>query len=921
MSETYDPKQIEPRWQERWEANGLYRSRVDWNRPKHYALTMLPYPSGDLHIGHWFAMTPSDARARFMRMKGFNVLFPMGFDAFGLPAENAAISRNVHPRRWTLANIERMRGQLRSMGAMFDWERETVSCDPSFYRWTEWFFSRFYANGLAYRGEATVNWSPTLQTVLANEQVIDGVDERTGQPVIQKRMSQWFFGTTRYADELLDFEGLDWPEPVRMMQANWIGRSEGARVSFSSEAGDPIEIYTTRPDTLWGATFLVLAPEHDLVERVTTADQREAVEAYVASAASATEIERSDEQREKTGVFTGGFAVNPVNDERIPIWIADYVMMGYGSGAIMAVPAHDQRDFEFARTFDLEVRPVIEPSGESLDGSRMEAAWVGPGAMVRSGAFDGTSVSEAKGRANPAIDAVIGWLEERGIGKGAVNYRLRDWLISRQRYWGAPIPMLRTGSGDYEPVPDDELPVQLPDDVEFMPTGQSPLVNDERFRSARDSKGEPAERETDTMDTFVCSSWYQYRYLSPAFDDGPFDPEEAAYWLPVDVYTGGAEHATMHLLYTRFFTKAMRDVGLFDDAARAMREHDRDSEGAFDEPMIVLRNQGQILGEERRGDFVSATGRRSGEVLLAKTISVVDPADAPADGDAVSGEIMSRTENVLRVRLDDGSLTLVEAGPDTRVEIPDIEGENQVSQLRHHLDVQRMSKSKGNVVNPDELVDRWGADTVRAYLMFAFDWEKGGPWDSQGIMGVVRWLNEVWDVVTSGAPGGGGDPEAARDLERSLHQTIERVSQCLERFHFNTAVAALMSYRNDLRAALRAEALGSGSWERLVAPMVLMMAPITPHLAEELWSRLGRDFSVHQQEWPQVDPALLVADTVALAVQVNGKRRDEIHVAQDADEAQIRAAALASPKVQKHLEGREPRRVIVVPGRLVNVVA
>ncbi len=920
MSDTYDPSQIEPKWREKWEADGLYRSRVDWSRPKHYALTMLPYPSGDLHIGHWFAMTPSDARARYMRMKGFNVLFPMGFDAFGLPAENAAISRNIHPKQWTLANIERMRGQLRSMGAMFDWEREAVSCEPGFYRWTEWFFARFFEKSLAYRGEATVNWSPSLQTVLANEQVIDGKDERTGQPVVQKRMSQWFFGTTRYADELLDFTGLDWPEPVRVMQTHWIGRSEGASVTFTSESGDPIEIYTTRPDTLWGATFLVLAPEHDLVARVTRDEQRSAVEAYVAETARSSEIERSDEQREKTGVFTGGFAINPVNQERIPIWIAAYVMMGYGSGAIMAVPAHDPRDFEFARKFDLEVRPVIAPSDQTLDSDPMEAAYVGPGRMTRSGPLDGTAVSDAKGRANPSVDAVIRWLEEQGIGKAAVHYRLRDWLISRQRYWGAPIPVLRTQAGEYQRVPDEQLPVVLPDDVEFMPTGQSPLVKHAGFKAVTDASGTPVERETDTMDTFLCSSWYQYRYLSPHYEQAPFDPEEAAYWLPVDVYTGGAEHATMHLLYTRFFTKAMRDLGVFDDAAAAMRAHGRDPESAFDEPMLLLRNQGQILGEERKGDFIAVSGRREGEVLRADEIRVIDPNGAPIDPALAVGEIRSRTENVLHVRGVDGGTLLVEAGPATRIEIPGIEGDNSVAQLRHHLEIQRMSKSKGNVVNPDELVDRWGADSVRAYLMFAFDWEKGGPWDSKGVMGVVRWIHDVWDLVTRGAPDVGGDAEAERDLERSLHRTIERVSECFERFHFNTAVAALMSYRNDLRAALRADSLGAEAWGRVVPPAILMMAPITPFVAEELWSRLGGDYSVHQQAWPQADPSLLAADTVTLAVQVNGRRRDEIQVASNADEATIRAAALASANVQKHLEGRDPQRVIVVPGRLVNVV-
>jgi leucyl-tRNA synthetase len=921
MSDAYDHREIESRWQERWERDGLYRARVDWDRPKHYALTMLPYPSGDLHIGHWFAMTPSDARARFMRMRGYNVLFPMGFDAFGLPAENAAIARGIHPKEWTLANIERMRVQLRSMGAMFDWEREAISCDPSFYRWTEWFFKTFFEHGLAYRGLARVNWSPTLQTVLANEQVIDGRDERTGQPVVQKMMEQWFFRTTRYAEELLDTERLDWPEPVLSMQQNWIGRSEGARVRFATDAGDPIEVYTTRPDTLWGATFMVLAPEHPLVERLASDEQRAAVEAYVQGAAATTEIERADEQREKTGVFTGGFAVNPVNDERIPIWIADYVMMGYGTGAIMAVPAHDQRDFEFARRYGLEVRVVIQPEGEPLDGARMETAHEGVGVMVRSGPFDGTPASDARGRANPAIDAVIGWLEEKDLGRAAVSYRLRDWLISRQRYWGAPIPVLRRADGSYEAVPDDALPVRLPDDVEFLPTGQSPLKRHEAFRKAVDHAGQPAERETDTMDTFMCSSWYQYRYLSPGFEQGAFDPEEAAYWLPVDVYTGGAEHATLHLLYTRFFTKAMRDCGVFEPTAERMRAHGRSPEGAFDEPMLMLRNQGQILGEERPGDWVCATGRREGERIQADEIRVMPTgtpaADPPPGCVTVAGEVLDRTENILRVDVE-GEPVVVASGAETRLQIPDRAPD--VNQIRHHLDIQRMSKSKGNVVSPDELVEQYGADTVRAYLMFAFDWEKGGPWDSQGVMGVVRWLKDVWDLVLAGPPDGAADPKRVRDVLRAVHGAIARVQDSMARFRFNTAVAALMTLRNDLRGALREGGLDAGTWAAAVRTLLLLMAPITPHLAEELWARRGLPYSIHQQPWPELDESLLASDVVTLAVQIDGKRRDEIQVPADADEAAIRAAALASEKVRRHLGDREPRKVIVVPGRLVNLV-
>ncbi len=926
MTSSYDPAVIEPKWTEQWESDGLYRSEVDWDKPKHYALTMLPYPSGDLHIGHWFAMTLSDARARYMRMKGFNVLFPMGFDAFGLPAENAAIQRNIHPKEWTYNNIARMRGQMRRMGAMFDWQREAVSCDPEYYQWTEWFFKRFYEAGLAYRSEAVVNWSPTLQTVLANEQIIDGKDERTGQPVIQKMMTQWFFRYKAYADEMLNFEHIDWPEPIKIMQTNWIGRSEGAEVDFPTETGDTIRIYTTRPDTLWGATFMVLAPEHHLVETLTTAAQEALVTAYVEAATKATEIERTAEGREKTGVFTGAYAINPVNEERIPIWIADYVMVTYGSGAIMAVPAHDQRDFEFARAFGLPIVPVIQPTEEDtpLDGATMEAAYVGPGQMMNSADFDGTPVTDAKGRKNPSINAVIDWLAERGIGEEAVNYRLRDWLISRQRYWGCPIPMVYPqDSGEVEAVPEDALPVTLPEDVQFKPTGQSPLQFHEGFLNAHTADGRPARRETDTMDTFMCSSWYHLRYLSPQYDAAPFDPEEAAYWLPVDVYTGGAEHATMHLLYTRWFNKAIRDLGVFDDAMQIMRAHGRDPEGLLDEPMIVLRNQGQVLGEERPGHIVRAVGQMQGDTLQAARVEVVPRDTAPEQGaDYVVGEIMRRTENVLHVAYGDDARQVVEVVEGAVIEVPEIPGENTVNQLQHHLEIQRMSKSKGNVVNPDELVAKYGADTVRAYLMFGFNWEKGGPWDSKGIQGVVRWVQDVWNLVTTGTPDHASpDDNAERDLLRKAHKAIQRVDYSLENFSFNTAVAALMELRNALQKAAKEANIGADTWDTVVSIMLRLMAPITPFMAEELWARVGGDYSVHQQPFPVFDPELAAEEEITLVVQVNGKVRDKIQAPADISEEDAKALALASEQVRKFMNGGEPRKVIFISrSYLVNIV-
>ncbi|HET7010581.1 MAG TPA: leucine--tRNA ligase, partial [Anaerolineales bacterium] len=558
-AQRYDPAEIEPRWQARWEADGLYAAKVDPSRKKFYFLTMLPYTSGDLHWGHWFAMTPSDSRARYLRMRGYNVVYPIGFDAFGLPAENAAIQRNIHPKIWTYANIDNMRRQLRTMGAAWDWNREAISSDPSFYRWTQWFFLQLFKHGLAYKKMAPVDWCPKDNTTLAREQVVgeERVCERCKTPVIKKDLEQWFFRITRYAEELLDFSGMDWPEPVRLLQTNWIGRSEGARVTFRTESGDPIEVFTTRPDTLWGATFMVLAPEHPLVQKLTTSDQRAAVDAYVQQTLRQSDIQREATDKDKTGVFTGGYAVNPVNGERIPVWIADYVLLTYGTGAIMAVPAHDQRDFEFARKFGLKVRAVIQPAGaEPLDGDTMDRAEAVYGAMVNSGELTGTP-------AEAAMSATIDFLKRKGAGEAAVNYRLRDWLISRQRYWGAPIPIVYCPEHGQVPVPDDELPVLLPDDVEWRPTGESPLKLHPTWKKTTCPVcGRAAERDTDTMDTFMCSSWYHLRYLSPSYEEAPFDPKEYDYWMPVDTYTGGAEHAVMHLLYTRFFHKALRDIGV-----------------------------------------------------------------------------------------------------------------------------------------------------------------------------------------------------------------------------------------------------------------------------------------------------------------------------------------------------------------------
>ena len=916
----YNPAEIEPKWQKRWEADGLYNADIDYSKNKYYALTMLPYPSGDMHIGHWYAMTPADARARYLRMQGYNVLFPMGFDAFGLPAENAAIKHGIHPKEWTYANINQMRTQLKSMGAMFDWRREAISSDPEYYLWSQWFFIQLYNQGLAYRKMSPVDWCPHCNTTLAREQVWgeDRHCERCGTPVIKKDLEQWFFRTTKYAEELLDFKHLDWPERVKTLQTNWVGRSEGATVIFETEQGDPMEVFTTRPDTLWGATFMVLAPEHPLVDTITTEEYRSIVDAYIKQATRQTDIERESAEKDKTGVFTGGFAINPVNNELIPIWIADYVLMTYGTGAIMAVPAHDERDFEFALKFGLPIIPVIDrldgltksvalagtmKSGfteqlgleaipfEEKDGSLfitipedkieryvelakqyikqgswtevvganwsfifpdgvwewdsvkrdaeiltrcqeyepeirdkhtvMEMLWGQEfyrdalfhheyGQMINSGPLSGTP-------ANEAVSHTIDYLKERGTGEKAINYHLRDWLISRQRYWGAPIPMVYCNSCGVQPVPEDQLPVLLPDDVAWRPTGESPLKFHPTWsHTTCPNCGEDAHRETDTMDTFMCSSWYHLRYLSPHYDKGPFDPEEYDYWMPVDTYTGGIEHATMHLIYTRFFHKAGRDMGVMKGP----------------EPMMQLRNQGIVLGE----------------------------------------------------------------------------------------DSEKMSKSRGNVVAPDALVARYGADTVRAYLMFFARWDLGGPWNSSGIEGSVRWVRRVWTLFTESTPKGNPKPDTLRSLRRKVHQTLRNVTHDFENFEFNTIISSLMELLNEMYKAREGGAAGTPEWDEAIDIYLRMMAPVTPHIAEELWVRMGKPYSIHNQPWPEVDDEAAAEDMITLVVQVNGKVRDRITVPVGIDDEQAKAIVLESEIVQKYLGGHTPRKIILVPRRLVNIV-
>ena len=836
--ERYDHLAAEPKWQARWNELRLYDTDLhDDLRPKFYLLTMYDYPSGSLHIGHWYVKTPTDAFGRYRRMQGDNVFMPIGFDAFGLPAENAAIKNRINPREWTMSNIDTMRRQLRTMGAMWDWNSEVVTCDPEYYRWNQWLFVQFMKAGLAYRAVSPVDWCPNDGT-LAREQV-EGTDRhcwRCGAKVEKRELAQWYLKTTSYADELLDFSTIDWPDPVRIMQTNWIGRSSGAEIVFETASmphhagGEALRVFTTRPDTLFGATFMVLAPEHPLVATLTAPDRKAEVDAYVAQAASRTEIDRLSADREKTGVPIGADAINPVNGERIPIFVADYVLGSYGTGAIMAVPAHDERDFAFAQRFGLPIVKVVMPKDADPD-EELTAAFVEhtvDEVMVNSGRFTG----------RPAADAwheIVSWLDGQGKGHQAVTYRLRDWLVSRQRYWGTPIPVIHCEQCGAVPVPEDQLPVLLPDTVDYKGSGENPLNKDTAFLEVTCPECDgPARRESDTLDTFIDSSWYWFRYLTPHKDDGPVDPAKVRAWTPVDQYTGGAEHAVMHLLYSRFFTKAMRDLGLVHE----------------NEPFRRLFNQGQILG---------------------------------ADGE-------------------------------------------------------RMSKSRGNVQDPDELVKRYGADTVRLFLMFMGPWDQGGPWSSTGIGGVNKFLHRVWTLILDphgrdpGDQTGGelpaGETEAdARDRMRAVaHRTLRDVTADYDGFRFNTAIAKLMELSNLLFRYRGTSVAGLPEWDEAIRMLVLMLAPAAPHITEELWSRLAEArgeawTSIHLERWPIVDEAAVVEATREIPIQVNGKVRDKITVPAGISEIELEQVILSRDKIVAALGGRTPHRIIHAGGgRLVNIV-
>ena len=821
----YHFRDIETRWQKRWADEGAFEVSEDPSRPKFYCLEMLPYPSGDIHVGHVRNYCITDVISRCKTMRGMNVMHPIGWDALGLPAENAAIKKGIHPEKWTRSNIASMKRQLQRLGFSYPWSREIATCDASYYRWNQWFFLRMLEKGIAYRAKAPVNWCPSCLTVLANEQAEGGTCWRCKSAVEQRDMEQWFLRITAYQDQLLDDMAQlpTWPERVLQQQRNWVGKSHGAFVDFPVEGFPAIRIFTTRIDTICGATFMVLAPEHPMVDALLAglpdgAKRKEEIGRLRAQDRRA----RLEGRVEKEGVFTGRYATNPFTKEQVPVWVGNFVLMGYGTGAIMSVPAHDERDFEFARKYDLEVRAVIQPEGEALDGRTMELAYVGPGRVVNSGRFDGLSAEEA-------IPRMAAWAAEQGIGKATVTYRLKDWLISRQRYWGTPIPVVYCEKDGMQPVKDAELPVVLPADAPFTGEGGNPLDKVPAFVNATCPRcGGKARRETDTMDTFVDSSWYFYRYLSPQKDDAPFDAAAVRYWFPIDLYVGGIEHAILHLVYSRFWTKVMRDLGLT----------------TLDEPVTRLFPQGMV-----------------------------------------------------------------------------------------HKDGEVMSKSKGNTIAPDDVMARYGADTLRLYILFAGPPELAMEWSESGIEGPHRFLQQVWRLVERHAeafarepraPLPAGLPPAARDLRRKVHQTIERMTRDVEeRIQLNTAVAALMELKNEIQR-LEAEVAGGPGREVLreaLETLLLLLNPFTPHVCEELWARLGHQSGLVRAAWPSVDATAVREDAVELAVQVNGKVRGRIVVSKAASEDQIRAQALAEPRVAEHVQGKQIRKFVVVPGRLVSMVA
>lgn len=866
MDERYDARAIEQKWQSAWERDKLFKVDVQADTPKYYLLEMFPYPSGKIHMGHVRNYTIGDVVARYKRMRGFNVLHPMGWDAFGMPAENAAIANNTHPAEWTYQNIDYMRNQLKQLGFSYDWDREIATCTPDYYRWEQWLFLKMLERGMAYRKEAFVNWCEPCQTVLANEQVEAGMCWRCGKPVRQKKLNQWFFRITDYAEDLLlhcdQLPG--WPEKVTTMQKNWIGRSQGAEIRFAVEDSDlVIPVFTTRHDTVFGATFMCLAPEHPMVPQLTAGtDQVDAVEAFIERISLQERSAKAMEGYEKEGVFTGRYCINPMTGRRMPIYTANFALMEYGTGAVMSVPAHDQRDFDFARKYGLSVVPVVNPVDGDLDGDAMAAAYTEDGVMINSGEFNGLPNRQA-------MEGIADLLERKGLGKRAVSYRLRDWGISRQRYWGAPIPIIHCDRCGIVPVPEADLPVVLPEDAHLLDGGRSPLPHLAAFqRTTCPQCGNPeARRETDTMDTFVESSWYFERYCSPRCDDAMFDPAAVRYWMPVDQYIGGVEHAILHLLYSRYFTRVLKDVGLID----------------YKEPFTRLLTQGMVCKESM---------------------------SCPEHGYLFPDQALE-TDNGLRCALCERSVVMGR--------------------------VEKMSKSKRNVVDPNVLLDQYGADTTRLFCLFAAPPERDLEWSDQGVEGSARFLNRVWRLALAWMPqlagkapydGPPDDLQAPwRALYQKSHQTIEKVSRDIEeRFHFNTAISAVMELVNRMYTVepggeAAAEGPGPAVMRHALEAVVLLLSPIVPHFAEELWQALGHDQSTLSTPWPPFRADALVQDEVTIVVQVNGKLRSRFDTALDADEQTLQRQALADERVQKFIGSKGPKKIIVVKNKLVNIVA
>lgn len=824
MNERYDFASIESKWQTKWAEEKLYQVTEDNTKPKYYCLEMFPYPSGNLHMGHVRNYSIGDVIARFKTMHGYNVLHPIGWDSFGLPAENAAIKHKTPPAKWTTENIANMNRQLHAMGLSYDWDREVTTCLPEYYKWTQWFFLQFYKKGLAYKKGASVNWCPGCQTVLANEQVVDGLCERCDSVVEKKSLEQWFFKITDYADRLLkDLDKLGgWPNKVRVMQENWIGRSEGAILRFNvQETDDQIEVFTTRPDTVFGLSYMVLAPEHPLVEKLIAGTEYEAdVRAFIKDVQQMTEVERSSTELEKKGIFIGAHAVNPADGKVVPILVGNYVIYEYGTGAVMGVPAHDERDFLFAQKYNLPITIVVMPEGKELRVEDMTEASKESGIMVNSGQFNGMKNEDAK-------KAIVDYFAQQGMGEMKVNFRLRDWLISRQRFWGAPIPIIYCDHCGTVPVPEDQLPVLLPHDVDFKPTGESPLKYMEEFvNTTCPVCGRPARRETDTMDTFVCSSWYYLRYTDAHNDNMPFAKDKVDHWMNVDQYIGGVEHAILHLLYARFFTKVLYDMDLI----------------SVDEPFQNLLTQGMVL-----------------------------------------------------------------------------------------MNGSKMSKSKGNIVSPEAIIGKFGADTARLFILFAAPPERDLEWNDQAVEGCYRFINRVWRFVYDYVQGTDGKlvdysslgelSSKDKDLRRLVHTTIKRVTDDAgTRFNFNTAISAIMELVNGLYQYRELPDCNKAVMAEAVDTLILVLAPFIPHVTEELWQAVGHDSSVHKQQWPVVDEQALVADEVTVIVQINGKVRDKIVMPINVDKAEAEKIALSQPKIADMVAGKAIKKVVVVPNKLINIV-